>query len=126
MLKTAQGVIALIIFYLLGAWTQNTLQLPIPGSVFGMCYLFIYLVCLRKTPKQIEAGSKFLIDNLTLWLIPGCVGVMTCLPLITEDAFAIVLTLATGIPLSIVLSALLLQRFMRAACRKRQSHAVTE
>ena len=126
MSKTIAGLITFIIFYYLGTWTQNTLQLPIPGSVFGLCYLFIYLVIRHKAPAHIQSGSKFLIDNLTLWLIPGCVGVMTCFSLVSQDTLAILLTLSTGIPLTIILSALLIHRSMSAARRKSQCHIANQ
>ncbi|MEZ5524718.1 MAG: CidA/LrgA family protein [Pseudomonadales bacterium] len=108
--NTLAGLLYLILFYCLGQWTQSATQLPVPGSILGMLYLFIYLSWRGQVSHRILSGSNLLIDYLSLILIPGCVGIMTCFQLMARDAWVILLTLAITLPFSFCLAAWLLGR----------------
>lgn len=66
----------LFIFYYIGEWLQQTLNLMIPGSVVGMLLLFALLVIGIIPPTWVNVGSNFLLGILPLLFVPVCVGIM--------------------------------------------------
>lgn len=66
----------LFIFYYIGEWLQQTLNLVIPGSVIGMILLFLLLVLRIIPAKWVDGGSNFLTGILPLLFVPICVGIM--------------------------------------------------
>ncbi|WP_236636251.1 CidA/LrgA family protein [Pradoshia eiseniae] len=66
----------LFIFYYIGVWLQETLNLLIPGSVIGMILLFLLLVFRILPQKWVDEGSAFLTGILPLLFVPVCVGIM--------------------------------------------------
>lgn len=109
------GGAIIIGFYCLGELTQQYSHLPIPGSVIGMIYLFLYLVFKAGIPDSLQGNSRLLIKFLPLLLIPSSAGVITCVSLLEKEGLAIAITLSISIVFSIILSAwvlkLLSQRF---------------
>jgi len=107
------GLVTIIGFYCLGQLTQQQGQLTVPGSVIGMGYLFVYLMCRQKVPATLVRSSHLLLSHLTLLLIPSCVGVITCFVLLQKEGMAIVIILSISIVLSLVITAWCLNSFSR-------------
>ncbi len=64
-------------------------QLPLPPSVFGLLFLFALLQLGWVKVKTMQALTTFLMENLSLFLLPACVAIVTHLDLIQEDIWAI-------------------------------------
>jgi len=109
----APGIATIIAFYCLGQWTQQQWQLTLPGSVIGMFYLFIYLMCRQQVSAALLLSSHLLLDHLILFLIPSCVGVITCFALLKKEGMAIIFILSVSIVLSLILTAWCLHIFSR-------------
>ena len=107
------GLVTIIGFYCLGQLTQQQGQLTVPGSVIGMVYLFIYLMCRQQVSATLLRSSHLLLSHLTLLLIPSCVGVITCFALLQKEGMAIVIILSISIVLSLIITAWCLNSFSR-------------
>ena len=105
------GCLIIITFYCIGAWTQQQFDLPIPGSVIGMLTMFTFLLWRKKAPICLTKGSHALISNLTLLLIPSCVGVITCFSILQQEGLLITASLLLSIVLSIVITGWILTIF---------------
>ncbi len=103
MIKLLIQIALLFIFYYLGIWLQQTLELLIPGSVIGMILLFLLLVLRIIPAKWVDQGSTFLTGILPLLFVPICVGIMNYSSLFSANGAIIiaVIFLSTLVTLAI-------------------------
>lgn len=80
------GLTWLIGFQLLGEVTVGLLDLPVPGPVVGMLYLFVFLRLRRPHDDApvLRAGSG-LLRHLQLFFVPAGVGVVAYLGVLGDD-----------------------------------------
>ncbi|WP_102029254.1 CidA/LrgA family protein [Salirhabdus sp. Marseille-P4669] len=71
----------LILFYLVGTWIQQALDLFIPGSIIGMLLLLVALLMRKFNPAWIHDGATLLINHLVLLFIPVTIGILEYLHL---------------------------------------------
>ncbi len=64
-------------------------HLPLPSSVFGLIFLFVLLKTGWVKVETMQALTTFLMENLSLFLVPPCVAVVTHLDLIKQDFWPI-------------------------------------
>jgi holin-like protein len=79
------GLITL--FVLLGNQIERWTHLPIPGSIFGMVFLFLGLKVGWIKLKWVEAGSRFLLGEMLLFFIPPVVGIIQYENLMKVEGF---------------------------------------
>ena len=103
--KMVLGATVIIGFYCLGEITHHYLSLPIPGSVIGLVYLYLYLSYQKNVSDTLQRSGQLLITNMHLLLIPSSVGVVTCVGLVEKEGLAIAITLSVSIVLSLILTA---------------------
>jgi len=86
------GLFYLLLFYFLGECLARLTGGFVPGSVIGMVLLFaaLYFKVIRK--EEVQGAASFLLDNILLFFIPVCVGLMTSWPLISEHWLAILVS----------------------------------
>ena len=96
MIKLLIQTALLFIFYYLGTWLQQTLELVIPGSVIGMILLFLLLVTRVIPAKWVDDGSLFLTGILPLLFVPVCVGIMNYANLFSSEGAVIVAVIFTS------------------------------
>lgn len=68
------GLILGILF--IGVFLHSRFNLSIPASILGMIILFILMLFKVVKLKWVEDIGNMLLDNLSLLLIPGGVGIM--------------------------------------------------
>ncbi|MFH0153171.1 CidA/LrgA family protein, partial [Pseudomonas aeruginosa] len=89
-------------FSFVGNVISNTLNLPVPGSILGMIFLFLALQFkLLKFADVDEAGS-FLINNMTILFLPAGVGIMAKWNLISHFWLQIVLIVVIALILNVL------------------------
>lgn len=71
-----KGIIYILTAYLLGEGLSLLISGFIPGSVLGMLILFMALQSKLIKADDVKATAKFLLDNLMLFFIPVCTGLM--------------------------------------------------
>ncbi|TXC90265.1 CidA/LrgA family protein [Metabacillus litoralis] len=79
--KISFQVILLYGIYLIGVFIQNVSQIPVPGSIIGMLFLFTALHFKFIKRKWFSLGGAFLLKHLPLLFIPATVGVIDYLEL---------------------------------------------
>lgn len=122
MLKTINIMIQIVILYgiyLLGNWIQVAFHLFVPGSVIGMVILFILLLTNVVKLTWIEAGSKLIINHLTLFFIPATVGIINYFGLFKGNGFFLVLIVLLSTALVMAGSGIVSQWFIK---RKEVNH----
>ncbi|MGD6816924.1 CidA/LrgA family protein [Metabacillus sp. 84] len=79
--KTAGQTGILFGFSTAGIYLQKAANLQVPGSIIGMIFLFVLLRIGWFRAEWIQAGSSFLLKNLSLLFVPGTVGLIDYLHL---------------------------------------------
>lgn len=59
-----------------GTWIAQTLHLPIPGNVIGLCLLFVALLTGVVKLSWLDLGGGILTKHLAFFFIPITVGLM--------------------------------------------------
>lgn len=102
------GLLVLLIFLLAGNLLQDSLTLPIPGSIIGMMLLLLFLTIRGRTPESLSQISKTLSPLLPLFIIPVSVGIVTQKELLAENGVALLVIMAVSIiPGAIVCAAIM-------------------
>ncbi|PGT02346.1 holin-like protein [Bacillus cereus] len=74
--KILVQISALYVFYMVGNWVQEMLNIPIPGSLIGM-FLLLVLLSLKVLPvKWFDLGAETLVAIMPFLLIPPTLGLM--------------------------------------------------
>lgn len=64
--------------------------IKLPGSIIGMALLFAALQLRWVQPAQLQKMVDVMMANLSLFLVPPCVAVMSYLDLVARDLVSIV------------------------------------
>ena len=112
------GITLLLIYQLVGEVSARLLQLPIPGPVLGMLLLFISLLVRDSLAETIESATNALLSHLSLLFVPAGVGVMVHWGRIGNDWLPISVALVLSTLLTLGLTALFMQVFIRFTATK--------
>ena len=85
-MKIFKQLILIIAFTLLGVLISYLLSLAhinFPGSLIGMILLFIFILVGIIKVNSIDEVSKFFIDNMGIFFVPGAVMILNKLELIS-------------------------------------------
>ncbi len=106
------AIFLLLACQLTGEVVVRTADLPVPGPVLGMVFLFIWL-CIRKTVSEnTETVSNALLGNMSLLFVPAGVGVIRYTEQIQNEALAILVSIVAGTVITIVIVAKVAQALM--------------
>ena len=111
----------ILICQLAGEFTVEALGLPVPGPVLGMLLLFLFLVVKRSVPTELSQVSAGLLNNLSLMFVPAGVGVMVHFKLLGEDVLPISVALIFSTVLTIAVTALLMNAFLKSTSSGKHS-----
>ncbi|QYG32290.1 CidA/LrgA family protein [Mammaliicoccus sciuri] len=80
----------------LGSWIQDTLNIPITGSIIGLVILFLLLQFKIIKEEWIKDGANLLLSTMVFFFIPSIVGAMNLVDQINAQfIFLIVLVIAS-------------------------------
>ena len=85
-MKIFKQLILIIAFTLLGvliSYLLSLVHINFPGSLIGMILLFIFLLIGIIKVNSIDEVSKFFIDNMGIFFVPGAVMILNKLELIS-------------------------------------------
>lgn len=96
------GLTVLCLFQLLGEIVVRLLQVPVPGAVLGMLFLFVSLLLKRRVSKPVEMASTELLSHLSLLFVPAGVGIIAHFNQLASEwvSISIALVLSTLITLA--------------------------
>lgn len=116
------GIVTLLFFTVLGEVLSDALSLPVPGSVIGLILLVIYLQVSGGVSESLNAVSQFCIRYLAVLFIPGCVGIFFLSDLLLQQWLPITLAVLVATPVTLVLTAVLLQWLLRRFAKDGGEH----
>lgn len=85
-MKVFKQLVIIIAFALLGtliSYLLSLIHVSFPGSLIGMILLFIILMVGLLKVDSIDGVSKFFIDNMGIFFVPGAVMILNKLELIS-------------------------------------------
>jgi holin-like protein len=109
------GLLAVLLFQLIGELIVVSLSLPLPGPVLGMVLLLLVLLGVKSVPDPLRRVSDALLSNLALLFVPAGVGLVLHFELLKSEWWIILLALVIS-----SLGAAAITAFVFAALLKRQ------
>ncbi len=106
------AVTLLLSCQLAGEILTRLLDLPVPGPVLGMVFLFLILCARGRVSQPVERVTGALLDHLSLLFVPAGVGVVRYAQRIEQEWLAISLSLISGTVVAIAVTAWVAQRLM--------------
>ncbi|WP_323707152.1 CidA/LrgA family protein [Mammaliicoccus vitulinus] len=96
MIKIVLQICVLYLITLLGSWIQETLNIPIAGSIIGLVILFLLLQFKIIKEDWIKDGVNLLLGTMIFFFIPSIVGAMDLMEQMNSQfIFLIVLVVAS-------------------------------
>ena len=104
-MKIFKQLILIIAFTLLGVLISHLLSLAkinFPGSLIGMILLFIFLLIGFIKVDSINDVSKFFIDNMGIFFVPGAVTILNKLEVINEIWWKLLIVILASFVISFI------------------------
>lgn len=83
----------LLVFQLAGEVVARGLNLPVPGPVPGMLFLFLALVLRGGPGEELKSTSGTLLQHLSLLFVPAGTGIMVHLHRVADEWLPLLLSL---------------------------------
>ncbi len=96
------------------------LPFAMPSSVLGMVLLLGLLLCRVLKPADLKESSGFFLNNMPLFFVPVCVGVMRYADVLFQNFWAIVLISILTTPLVFFVTGQVVQRTIRWIRKKEE------
>jgi holin-like protein len=116
---TLKFITLLLLCQLAGEVLAEAGNLPIPGPVIGMVLLFAGIALRGTVPSGLAATTAGLLDHLALLFVPAGVGVMSLLPLLSDEYPAIITALIGSTVLTILVTAAVMNALLRQTRKDR-------
>jgi putative effector of murein hydrolase LrgA (UPF0299 family) len=100
-LSVLWGLLGLLLLNVLGDAVSRHLGVSVPGSFWGFLFLLLALSGAREAPRALSEASVWLLNHLTLFLLPSLVAAAAGLRLV---AGASVLLLVSGLLVTVVMA----------------------
>ena len=107
------------LIYLVSEFVVTTLDLPIPGNVFGLIFLFVLLLTGVVKVNYIEKAAGFLNKHLAFFYIPFGVGLMNYGDLIKTNGLSILVMIIGSSIIGLIVTSGSAQYLSRKAGVKR-------
>jgi holin-like protein len=103
------AISALLVFQLVGEVLARSLNLPIPGPVIGMLFLFVALVLRGGPGEELQTTSQNLLQHLSLLFVPAGTGIMVHLHRVADEWLPLALSLLISTAATLVVTALVMK-----------------
>ncbi|WP_172197360.1 CidA/LrgA family protein [Niveibacterium sp. COAC-50] len=100
-----EGLLALLVFQLVGEGLARLLHLPIPGPVLGLLGLFAVLRARPHWIERLRPTAEMLHGHLALLFVPAGVGIVMFLPRLRAEWLPIVVALLVSTSVGLVVTA---------------------
>ncbi len=107
------GILVLLLAAFAGDLISTFSGLPVPGTVFGILLVLIYLALYKKVPHSLKLVSDGLLKYLALFYVPAGVGLISYLDLLAQDWGKILISLLVSSILTIGFVTLLLEKMIK-------------
>lgn len=103
---------------LAGECVSALLPFTFPASVASMVLLLLLLACKALKPAQLEQTGGFLLENMALFFVPVCVGVLEYWDVVLQNLWPILLISLLTTPLVFLVTGHVVQLTIRLMDRK--------
>ena len=110
MIVIAAQLTALLLINAAGYAVASTLQLPLPGNLLGMLFLFTLLATRVVPLAWVETSAALLVRHLGFFFIPITVGLMGFADLFLTNGLAILVILVVSAAVGICVAGFSSQR----------------
>lgn len=100
----------ILLCQLVGELAVGALELPVPGPVLGMLFLFIILLIRGEVPAQLEHTANGLLRSMSLLFVPAGTGVILHFKLLGEALLPLGVALIISTLATIIVTGLLMYR----------------
>ena len=104
----------LLVFQLAGEVVARGLNLPVPGPVLGMLFLFLALALRGGPGHELRETSQNLLQHLSLLFVPAGAGIMVHLNRVADEWLPLLLSLLLSTAATLVVTALVMKLLMPA------------
>ena len=104
-MKIFKQLIIIIGFALIGtllSYLLSLINVNFPGSLIGMILLFVFLLFGVVKINSIDEVSKFFIDNMGIFFVPGTVMILNKLQLISDIWWKLLIIILGGFIISFI------------------------
>lgn len=99
----------LLLFQLAGEVIARGLDLPVPGPVLGMLFLFIALALRGGASSDLQATSQGLLQHLSLLFVPAGTGIVVHLHRVADEWLPLLVALLASTVATLVVTALVMR-----------------
>jgi holin-like protein len=103
------GLTQLLLFQLVGEVIARGLDLPVPGPVLGMFFLFVALVLRGEAGAHLEGASQGLLRHLSLLFVPVGTGIMVHMHRVADEWLPITLSLVLSTAATLAVTGLVMK-----------------
>ena len=103
----------LLVFQLAGEVVARGLNLPVPGPVLGMLFLFLALALRGGPGHELQTTSQNLLQHLSLLFVPAGTGIMIHLHRVADEWLPLLLSLLISTGATRGVTALVMKLCMR-------------
>lgn len=95
-MKYLSQFLIILAFSFLGELCNYLLPLPIPGSVYGIIFLFLSLQFKLISLNQVKETGKFLVEIMPVMFIPAALGLIDLWPILQANILAYLVIIVTS------------------------------
>lgn len=103
------GLVQILLWQGVGELVSHFLLPMIPGPVFGLALLLLFLLVHGEVPESMALVSNAFSQHLGLLFIPAATGVVLFLPQLQAHAMAVLVALLLSVILTVAVTALVLR-----------------
>lgn len=99
----------LLLFQLAGEVVARGLDLPVPGPVLGMLFLFLALAWRGDAGAELQKTSQGLLQHLSLLFVPAGTGIVVHLHRVADEWLPLLLSLLVSTAATLAVTALVMR-----------------
>lgn len=113
-----RGIFLITLFLFLGEAANYLTEGILPGSIFGMFFLFLALLFKIINPAWIKETAEALTRNMAIFFVPSAVGLMVSFETLKANWLAILLSIILSTIVVITVVAKLQEWFAKRSAKK--------
>ena len=90
------GILVIMVFQFAGEITVSSLHLTFPGSLCGLIYLLLWLLCSGGPSKATDDAASTLLANFGLMFVPAGAAIVVFMNVLRDEWFIILFALVVA------------------------------
>ncbi len=115
-----------MVFQFAGEVTVSSLHLTFPGSLCGLVYLLLWLLCSGGPSKATDDAATTLLANFGLMFVPAGAAIVVFMNVLRDEWFAILFALLASTLGSIAIAGLIADTTIQIDVTKLNTHKAAE